>query len=148
VPLVALGFALVVQLFGQATPVPDECMVPTTAPGIGHVLNVATGGVFGVVLDANPTTGYSWSISTQPDPSVALALDNLFIPPSTTLAGAPGRECFRFQAAGAGHTSVGFAYARPFEPGAAPAQTAEVQISVSPPSDTTPSVPVQIPPPG
>jgi inhibitor of cysteine peptidase len=143
--LVTLGLALAVQFFGQTTPVPSECTVPTTPPDSGSVMNVATGDVFAVVLDANPTTGYSWSISTQPDPSMVVSLDDLFIPPSVTLPGAPGRECFRFQAAGAGQTRIGFAYARPFEPDAAPARTAEVQVSVSAPSPSTRSVPVQIP---
>ncbi len=150
--LLLAGLALVMQVFGQAAPVPDECMVPTTASDGGHVLNVGPDQVFAVVLEANPTTGYSWSISTQPDASVAVALDSQMLPPASSLLGAPGRECFRFQSTGAGQTSMGFAYARPFEPNAPPAQTAEVQVTVvaappSPPPSPSPSpdVPVQLP---
>jgi inhibitor of cysteine peptidase len=154
--LLTLSFALltlgVAPFFAQAAPVPDECMTPTTSTNAGRTISVSSGTVFGIVLDANPTTGYSWSITAQPDPSVVVAVDSQFIPPSTALPGAPGRECFRFQAAGAGQTNIGFAYARPFEPDAPPAQTAEVQVSVSTPQpssaapgDARPRVPVQIP---
>ncbi len=151
--LVAVGVALALQFFGQPTPIPNECAVSTTittTPDASQDLIVTTGDVFAVVLDANPTTGYSWSITMQPDASVAVALDSQFIPPSVALPGAPGRECFRFQAADAGQTSVAFAYARPFEPGAPPVQTADVRVSVTAPSGTAPSesgpsVPVQLP---
>ena len=155
--LLSLSFALLTLAFAPIfaqTPIPDECMTPTTTADAGRTIRVSSGMVFGVVLDANPTTGYSWSITTQPDPSVVVAVDNQFIPPSTVLPGAPGHECFRFQAAGVGQTSVGFAYARPFEPDAPPAQTAEVLVSVSAPepssaptSDAGSRVPVQVPPP-
>jgi hypothetical protein len=57
--LLALGLALSVQFVGQAGPIPNECMVSTTTPDASHVMNVSTGEVFAVVLDANPTTGYS-----------------------------------------------------------------------------------------
>jgi predicted secreted protein len=117
-------------------------MVATTSPGGAQTVSASTNEVFGVVFEANPTTGYSWSITTQPDPAVAVALDSQMLAPSSSLLGAPGRECFRFQATGAGQTNVGFAYARPFEPDAPPAQTAQVQVTVAAPA---PSVPVQLP---
>jgi inhibitor of cysteine peptidase len=131
------GLLLLFQLYSQT---PDACMVPTTTADTGHQVNVNTGQVFAVVLDSNPGTGYSWSIASDPDPTVAVALDNLPLPPATSLLGAPGRQCFRFNATGAGHTSVGFNYARPFEPDAPPAQSIDVQVTVS-----MPDVPVQLP---
>jgi inhibitor of cysteine peptidase len=103
-------------------------------------VRVNTDQVFAIVLAANPGTGYSWSIASDPDPAVAVALDSLALPPDSSLLGAPGRECFRFTATGAGQTSVGFNYARPFEPEAPPAQSIEVQVIVS-----AAQVPVQLP---
>jgi predicted secreted protein len=103
-------------------------------------VSVNTGQIFAIVLAANPGTGYSWSIFLDPDPSVAVALDSLPLPPDSSLVGAPGRECFRFTESGAGQTSVGFNYARPFEPDTPPAQSIEVQITVA-----DAQVPVQLP---
>jgi len=130
-------FALVFQLYAQT---PDACMVPTTSADSGRQVSVNTDRVFAIVLAANPGTGYSWSIVMDPDPAVAVALDSLPLPPDSSLLGAPGRECFRFTATGAGQSSVGFNYARPFEPDAPPAQSIEVQVTVA-----DAQVPVQIP---
>jgi predicted secreted protein len=102
------GLALMLRVYGQT---PDACMVPTTTADSARQVSAATDQVFGIVLAANPGTGYSWSISTDPDPAVAVALDSLALPPDSSLLGAPGRECFRFTATGAGSTSVGFNYA-------------------------------------
>jgi inhibitor of cysteine peptidase len=131
------GLALVFHLFAQT---PDACMVPTTTADSGRQLSVNTNQVFAIVLAANPGTGYSWSIFMDPDPAVAVARDSLSLPSDSSLVGAPGRECFRFTATGAGQTSVGFNYARPFEPDAPPAQSIEVQVTVS-----DARVPVQLP---
>jgi inhibitor of cysteine peptidase len=115
-------------------------MVRATTPESGHVVNVNTEQIFAIVLEANPTTGYSWSISADPDPAVAVFVDSQALPPATSLLGAPGRECFRFRSTGAGQTSVGLVYTRPFEPNAPPAQSVDVAITVS-----APDVPVQLP---
>ena len=131
------ALALIFQVFAQT---PDACMVPTTSADANQDVTVATNQVFGIVLAANPTTGYSWSIAADPDPGVAAALDSQFLPPDTSLIGAPGRECFRFTSAGAGQTRVGFVYTRPFEPDAPPAQSITVQVNVA-----APGVPVQLP---
>jgi inhibitor of cysteine peptidase len=114
--------------------------VPTTTTEAGQVVNVGAGQLFGIVLAANPTTGYSWSVATEPDPSVAVATGSQTLPPATSLLGAPDRECFRFTAVGTGQTSVGFVYTRPFEPNAPPAQSVDLQIVV-----TAADVPVQLP---
>src|SRR5215471_20102126 len=92
--------------------VPDACMVPATSTDAGQAVEVGVdaGQDFGIVLAANPTTGYSWSIATEPDPAVAVSVDSQFLGPNTSLPGAPGRECFRFLSTGAGRTSVCFVY--------------------------------------
>ena len=137
--MLTLGL-LVFVVFRVVAQVPDACMAPTTTTDPGQSIEVGTGQDFGIVLAANPTTGYSWSIATQPDPAVAVSLDSQFLGPNTSLPGAPGRECFRFTSTGAGQTSVGFVYTRPFEPDAPPAQSVDVLVTVS-----SADVPVQLP---
>ncbi|MBV9325433.1 MAG: protease inhibitor I42 family protein [Chloroflexi bacterium] len=135
------ALALIVQLYARTVAqTPDACMAPTTTADTGGEVDVSPAQVFAVVLASNPSTGYSWSISVQPDPAVAVAVDSLALPPATSLIGAPGRECFRFMATGAGQTRAEFSYTRPFEPDAPPAQTVDVAMSVS-----APALPVQIP---
>ena len=93
-----------------------------------------------VAFDANPTTGDSWSIVDGPDPARRHPLGGENIRDSD-LIGAPGRQCFVFQAVGSGGTTVDFNYARPFEPERPAGRTANVTIVVSAPA----RVPVQLP---
>ena len=99
---------------------PEACAVPTTSADAGSSVTGVIGQEFAVVLMSQPGTGYSWSMTTEPDPSVAVAVDSVALPPASSLVGAPGRECFRFMATGAGDTQIGFSYARPFESGCRP----------------------------
>ncbi|HEY1294781.1 MAG TPA: protease inhibitor I42 family protein [Chloroflexota bacterium] len=131
------GLLVLILVMTQA---PSACMASTTTTDAAQSINVGIRQDFAIVLAANPTTGYSWSIASEPDPAVAVALDNQFIGPNTSIPGAPGRECFRFTSTGAGQTSVGFVYTRPFEPDAPPAQSVDVQITVD-----ASDVPVQLP---
>jgi len=134
------NLALIVRLYAQT---PESCAVPTTSTIAGGSVNASIGQEFAVVLMSQPGTGYSWSVTTDPDPSIAVALDSVALPPATSLLGAPGRQCFRFMATGAGDTQVGFSYARPFESGVPPAQHVDVQVSVAAASGVR--VPVQVP---
>jgi len=134
------NLALIVRLYAQT---PEACAVPTTSADAGGSVTAGIGQEFAVVLMSQPSTGYSWSISTDPDPSVAVAVDSVALPPASSLVGAPGRKCFRFMATGAGDTQICFSYARPFESGVPPAQSLEVQVSIAAASGT--GVPVQLP---
>jgi inhibitor of cysteine peptidase len=106
-------------------------------------VSVPTGQPFGIRLDSNHTTGYSWTITQPPNAAVAEPLDMTYIEPQQGLPGAGGQDCFTFSAVAPGSTSVELAYRRPFEPAAPPAKTATVMIVVT--GGGGQPVPVQVP---
>jgi predicted secreted protein len=104
-------------------------------------IRARVGSQFAVAFESNPTTGFRWSITTEPDPAVISLVRTEDVPALTRLPGAPGIACFVFAAVGAGSTSVDFAYARSFEAGVPPSTTANIEVIVT----SAAQVPVQLP---
>jgi len=76
-----------------------------------------------VELPSNPTTGYSWMLVAQPDPTVATLMDTDYeVSPSSTLGQGGGHQRWTFRLVAAGSTSITFGYGRTWEN--APAQKA------------------------
>ncbi|MDI1352009.1 MAG: protease inhibitor I42 family protein [bacterium] len=74
---------------------------------------------FVVTLDANPTTGYQWSVVTFDKKLINLSASK-FVRPQTNLIGAGGSMLFTFKINDNAHlktTSIVFKYARPWEHG-------------------------------
>lgn len=78
-------------------------------------IEVKNGQEFTIVLNSNPSTGYSWSISDTYDKSIVQAIGNVFKPSSTKKIGAPGEELWTFKGAGRGNTKINFTYSRKWE---------------------------------
>ena len=78
----------------------------------GRVINLAVGQSYTVVLDSNPTTGYSWKATYDGSKLELVAQE--FTPASTAL-GAAGQEHIEFKALAKGTSEVNFAYQRPWE---------------------------------
>jgi inhibitor of cysteine peptidase len=91
---------------------------------------VSVGEEFTITLDSNPTTGYTWKMSTRPDESILGLTGDYFEAPQTDMVGAPGKHNFRFKALKEGKTSMVFIYWRSFEPDAPPAQSHTVSVTV------------------
>lgn len=76
--------------------------------------------VFRIVLQSNPTIGYSWALKNY-DPKLILPLNRRFYPaPSKRLIGAPGYERWTFKVKPGGFmvpqlTSVTLIYFRPWD---------------------------------
>ena len=135
---VALAAQLLAGSLAVNTQTPSEC----GASSVGPIQTVAAspGDRFSVVVDTQPVTGYSWTISDAPDPSVAQSVDSVLVPAATPRPGATEQLCFIFDATGACQTSIGFAYARSFEADTPPAKTLHLAVSVM-----DAQVPVQVP---
>ena len=69
---------------------------------------------FTLVLPANPTTGYEWSL-TQTPPLLDAQSEYVPDPAAAGLAGGGGAETFLLTANKAGETALVFTYARPWE---------------------------------
>jgi inhibitor of cysteine peptidase len=96
----------------------------------GEKITVVTGKRFAVDLAANPTTGYSWQLSADPGGAVRL-VDQDYTATGPQQPGSGGMQRFTFEGAAAGSASLEFAYVRPWEKGAAPAQTAAFPVTVT-----------------
>lgn len=70
---------------------------------------------FTIILEENPTTGYSW---TQPtfDQSILTLISNEYIAPDSKLTGAPGMRKLIFQGKTTGKTTVAMQYIRSWDP--------------------------------
>lgn len=97
----------------------------------GKDVRVDTGETFTIALEANPTTGYSWSvmegtgliIEQQGEPTYTQAS-------KTPIAGGGGSQAFVFKATNGGATTLKLGYARPWETGVPPIKTFSVKVDV------------------
>lgn len=78
----------------------------------GRVINIKVGETYTVVLDSNPSTGYSWQPAFD---TALLELVNQEFTASSTMLGASGQEHIEFKALAKGTAEVRFAYQRAWE---------------------------------
>lgn len=90
---------------------------------------VQAGDEFFIALPSNRTTGYMWMQTIGDEKTVAYE-GNVYQPPSGGLAGQGGQQIFIYHANRSGTTAIRFSYARPFEPGQAPAKSAVFSVTV------------------
>lgn len=88
------------------------------------------GDTFTIPLEANHTTGYSWRLAQPPDPAILKQVGEKYEEDNSGSIGAGGQEIWTFQAMSKGTTTLVFEYVRPFEKGAAPAQTSKFRIAI------------------
>jgi len=93
-------------------------------------LDVNVGDQFTLALDANRTTGYSWQLAQPPDSSVVQLVGSSYVPPNVVRPGAGGKECWTFDAVGAGVTQIELNYLRPWEHGVPPARSLTFSVVV------------------
>jgi predicted secreted protein len=98
----------------------------------GTTVSVGVGARVRVVLESNASTGYSWVVTTAPDPAVVVATGEPFYaaPATSSLLGVSGHQVFDFEAVAAGTTTLQLAYQRTTAPPEAPAATWSVTLTV------------------
>ncbi len=82
-------------------------------------------------LEENPSTGYSWNLTTSPGLRVA-SDEYVLAAANTPVVGAGGIHRWELVAVAAGLQQVEGAYVRPWEHGVAPASTFSIEVSVAP----------------
>jgi len=97
----------------------------------GSAVELKVGSELMVVLDANPTTGYTWEVD-QVDESVLEALGEPAFEASSDKVGAGGKMTFRFQALKAAETTLRLVYHRPWEQDEPPAGVFTLRVTVRP----------------
>jgi inhibitor of cysteine peptidase len=82
-------------------------------------------------LEANPTTGYAWSVKeSEKSGVVSMAREAEYVPSSDRLVGSGGQRIYTFKARRRGEENIVFEYARPWEKGKEPARRYTVLITV------------------
>ena len=150
IPIVAVALAACTASGGAETPAteppatdrPSAAATDAAGPirldasANGTTVAVAPGTAIVIALDANPTTGYSWIVTSVPDPA-SVALDSppegayVATPVGSAVVGSGGVQTWDLRATGAGTTSIQLDYARPWESGTPPVETFAVTFVVA-----------------
>jgi inhibitor of cysteine peptidase len=128
---------------GSATSDASPPSSPGAAPGTlrldedanGSTVTVAPGTPIVLVLQSNPTTGYSWTVTSLPDPghvSLDSPIEGRYVatPVGSGVVGSGGTQSWDLHATKAGTTSIVLAYARPWESGVPPVEAFAVTFIV------------------
>ncbi len=106
--------------------------VQLDASSNGGQKELALGQTVVVALDSNPTTGYSWVVSSVDQNILRQDGDSSYQSSNSNpgVMGAGGVQSFRFEAANPGTTTLTLVYRRPWETSVAPIKTFTVQVAV------------------
>ncbi len=98
----------------------------------GRAITVNAGEDIQVILNGNPTTGYTWTGTVSDQAVLQQQGDPIYAQENTdpSIVGSGGTFTFTFKAAAAGQVTLKFDYSRPFETGVAPIQTCSMTITV------------------
>jgi inhibitor of cysteine peptidase len=99
-----------------------------TSPG---AVELAVGERATLELEANPTTGYQWEPSAEPDAAVVKVVSDTYVAGGSDAMGAGGTQRIVVEGVAAGTTTLELRYVRPWESDTPPAETASYQITVS-----------------
>lgn len=106
-------------------------VVTVTAAENGKTIYLTPGQTLQVILESNPTTGYSWSVAPQSTAPLTEAGEPVYLPPAESMPGAGGVEQLHFDVAGAGSGDLILHYARPFETDVEPAEVYTLNVIVA-----------------
>lgn len=118
-------FLLVAMIFvngcatSSSTPtptLPPTAASPTILPEPSdptQLITVQAGEAFDIVVPSNPSTGYHWEIIPELDETIVQPAEQGFIAEQPVMPGSGGMDVWRFQAVGAGDTTVVLGYFPP-----------------------------------
>lgn len=120
----AVVFSFSFLLLARPSDVPVDYLIPTQSeeagmkiyrdPGV--IISEEAGSQFCVILESNPSTGYTWRINPSHDKEVLEFIGAGYDAPKEPMPGASGEEVFTFQVMKPGQTQISFSYIRPWEP--------------------------------
>ncbi len=102
--------------------------IEITASDSGKNIELKSGGCFNIVLEGNPTTGYTWDAAVDTSQVLKQIKDPEYRSKSK-LIGSGGKFTFHYKAVRSGKTELKFAYRRRWEK-LAPARTFDLKITV------------------
>lgn len=93
-------------------------------------IEVTAGEEFTIRLESNPSTGYSWELTTPLDDSIVQSKDSNFEQGENDAPGASGHEVLTYEAVGDGTTKISLGYLRSFD-NEPPTETKKFTVEVS-----------------
>ncbi len=114
---VALAMVIgeVESISAQALTTAIPTIMTVRAQNSGCVVSLKTGDTLIVELDANPSTGYSWTETHKGDPVLKLQKTEHRKNPAGPAVGAAGTDVWTFAGVGTGKQRLSFQYRRPWE---------------------------------
>lgn len=104
----------------------------------GKEIQISLGSSLQVQLESNPSTGFSWELTSISDSNVLEKLSNIFETPSYKLpagqeppVGAGGMEFWNFKALMKGTSTISMEYSQPWDGGTKGAQTFSLTVYVN-----------------
>ncbi len=125
-PLVLLMLAIALLTAGKQR----GMTLRLTHADSGSTITLHPGEKLEIVLQGNPTTGYTWEVKPGSEALLKQKGEPEFTPDSKAL-GAEGRMTFRFDVVAVGKGSLVLLYRRTFEPEARPLRTFGIRIVVA-----------------
>lgn len=95
----------------------------------GSQVEIEKGQTLVIALEASPTTGYTWE-AVELDEHILRQVGEPEFEPQSDAVGAPGIQTIRFEAVGAGPTTLRLGYRRPWEENVEPVETFSIQVVV------------------
>ena len=96
----------------DAEPAEGGRTIDLTAEDSGSSVEAAVGDEIVITLESNVTTGFAWTLVTEPESEVLDLVDSEYVAPDTDLVGAGGEEVWTFVATGEGTTAIAMNYQR------------------------------------
>lgn len=125
------------EILGQATPPAAPGVMsppaPVTVHGLdnGKPITLVKGQTLLVTLPSNPTTGYSWAVTSIDASILQQQGDPQYTAPANAMPGAGGTQTFTFIAAAPGTTTLTLGYRRPFEANTPPVEVFSAAVTVN-----------------
>ncbi len=113
----------------QKAPQPKEVQITEKGNSCGSTVGLNVGDTLNLVLDGNPSTGYTWEVGFYTN-TVVEPLGEAEYQSQSNLVGADGTYTFRFRAIGEGQTQLKMVYHRPFEKDATDLKTCDVTVNI------------------
>jgi predicted secreted protein len=93
----------------------EEFLKGTILLKSGEVVDVKVGDILTVILETNPSTGYSWEVAIDPVDSLTEETKRYFSKSDKKLMGAPKTAVWKFSANSEGDATLNFRYLRSWE---------------------------------
>lgn len=108
--ILIMGIACTAPVYADKTA--EVKLTPEDVP-----IKVNVGEEFSIVLDANATTGYSWSLAKPLDKEIVALVSNDYLNPRSekNKVGQGGKSLWKFKAIGAGKALITLEYKRSWE---------------------------------